>query len=639
MGAQKYRVSFQPDNVTVEAGDGDNLLDLARESGVAINAACGGDGVCGTCKVIIEKGEVESLPGMQLDADEIAQGVRLACQCRVRGDLVVAVPEASRMAAMASRRALVTAEEVMAVEGWKYAPPIFKLYLELVPPTLEENSSDLTRLERELAKHGLDHYQLDLDFLKKLPDEMREKDWKVTLTILKEACGPRLTTIESGDTRARLYGLAFDIGTTGVRGELLDLNGGRVLSRGVRYNGQRIYGDDVISRIAYCTKPEGMAKLQQAVVATLNELIAEMTAHANMSSREISYVTIAGNTTMIQLLLAIDPKHLRLAPYVPAASLLPPLPANRLGITVPEHVYLYTIPSVASYIGGDIVSGLVGTGIYQRSETVLYIDIGTNGETVVGNADWMVSASCSAGPAFEGGGISCGMLATEGAIEGFGLDTKTKQPILATIGGAKPRGICGAGLISIVSGLLTAGIINQKGKFEGESTDRIRTGGEGLEYLLVSAAETDVGKDIVLTEVDIDNLIRAKAAMYAGYQTLLKSVGLTFNELDKVIIAGTFGSHLDIEEAITIGLMPEIDRTKFFFVGNGSLLGARLSSFSTELIEAGKRVARMVTNIELSENGDFMHHYIASMFLPHTETALFPEAIRRLNELSKGGVR
>jgi len=637
MGAQKYTVSFQPDDVTVEAGDGDNLLELARKAGVAITAACGGDGVCGTCKVIIEKGEVDSLPGMQLDADEFAQGVRLACQCRVKGDLVVAVPEASRMAAVASRRALVTAEEVMAVAGWKYAPPIFKLYLELMPPTLEENSSDLTRLERELTKHGFDHYRFDLGFLERLPHVVREGDWKVTLTILKEACGPRLTTIESGDTRARLYGLAFDIGTTGVRGELLDLNEGRVLSRGVQYNGQRTYGDDVISRIAYCTKPGGMAKLQQAVIATLNDLIAEMTDRANVPAGDVSYVSIAGNTTMIQLLLAIDPKYLRLAPYVPAASVIPPLPAHQLGINVPKHAYLYTIPSVASYIGGDIVSGLVGTGIYQRQETVLYIDIGTNGETVVGNSDWMVSASCSAGPAFEGGGISCGMLATDGAIEGFGLDAKTNRPILATIGGAKPRGICGAGLISIVSGLLTAGIINQKGKFQSESTDRIRSGSEGLEYLLASSGETDVSKDIVLTEVDIDNLIRAKAAMYAGYQTLLKSVGLSFNELEKVIIAGTFGSHLDIEEAITIGLMPELDRTKFFFVGNGSLLGARLSSFSTELIEAGRRVARMVTNIELSENGDFMHHYIASMFLPHTDSALFPEVSRRLNELSKGG--
>lgn len=638
MGDRKYQVRFNPNNVTVEAGEGDNLLDVARKSGVAITASCGGKGVCGTCRVVIERGDVDNLPGMQLDSAEIAKGVRLACQCLVKGNLSIAIPETSRMAAAAGRRALVTAEEVMAVTGWKYDPPIFKLALELVPPTMEDNSSDLNRLERELAKHGIDHYQLELGFLERLPHVVRDGNWTVTVTILKEMAGPRLTIIEPGDTRARLTSLAFDLGTTGVRGELLDLNEGRVLSQGVEYNGQRIYGDDVISRIAYCNKPDGMAKLQQAVVATLNKLIAEMTERAEVPAGDISYVTIAGNTTMIQLLLGIDPKNLRLAPYVPTASTLPPLPAHKVGINVEEHVYFYTIPSVASYVGGDIVSGLVATGIYQRQETVLYIDIGTNGETVVGNADWMVSASCSAGPAFEGGGISCGMLATDGAIEGFQIDAKTKQPILTTIGGAKPRGICGAGLIGIVSGLLTAGIINQKGDFQNEAHNRIRTGREGLEYLLAPAGETDINKDIVITEVDIDNLIRAKAAMFAGYQTLLKSVGLTFNDLDKVIIAGTFGSHLDIEEAITIGLMPEIDRTKFFFVGNGSLLGARLSSFSTELIEAGRRVARMVTNIELSENGDFMHHYIASMFLPHTESALFPEVSRRLNELSKGGI-
>ena len=638
MGVLKYKVVFKPDDVAVDAGDGDNLLELARKAGVALTASCGGEGVCGTCKVLIEKGDVESQPGMQLDPDEVAQGVRLACQCLVKSDLAVTVPETSRMATGSGRRALVTAEELMAVTGWKHSPPILKLYLELVPPRLEDNSSDLTRLERELAKHDIDHYQVELGFLKKLPHVVRDGDWKVTVTVLKEPSGPRLALIEPGDTQERLFGLAFDIGTTGVRGELLDLKGGKVLSRGVKYNGQRIYGDDVISRIAYSNKPDGMAKLQQAVVATMNEIIAEMTQRAQISADLLSYITVAANTTMIQLFLGIDPRYLRLAPYVPSAAVLPAFPAYALGIDVPEHVYVYTIPSVASYVGGDIVSGLVGTGIYQRQETVLYIDIGTNGETVVGNADWMVSASCSAGPAFEGGGISCGMLATDGAIEGFSYDPKTKEPILTTIGGAKPRGICGAGLIDIVSGLLTAGIINQKGKFQNESNRRLRNGSEGLEYLLAPAGETDIKKDIVITEIDIDNLIRAKAAMYAGYQTLLKSVGLTFQELDKVIIAGTFGSHLDIEEAITIGLMPDIDRTKFFFIGNGSLLGARLSSFSTELIEAGRRVARMVTNIELSENGDFMNHYIAAMFLPHTDSSLFPEASRRLNELSKGGI-
>jgi uncharacterized 2Fe-2S/4Fe-4S cluster protein (DUF4445 family) len=349
-------------------------------------------------------------------------------------------------------------------------------------------------------------------------------------------------------------------------------------------------------------------------------------------------MTLAANTTMTQLLLGIDPRFLRLSPYVPSAAVLPAFPARALGIDVPDHVYGYALPSVASYVGGDIVSGLVGTGIYQRQETVLYIDIGTNGETVVGNADWMVCASCSAGPAFEGGGIRCGMLATDGAIEGFDYDP-VKGPILTTIGGAKPRGICGAGLISIVSGLLAAGVINPKGKFQEASDRRIRSSSGGREYLLAPAGDTDRGEDIVITDADIDNLLRAKAAMYAGYATLLKSVGLTFQELDRVVIAGTFGSHLDIEEAITIGLMPDIDRSKFFFIGNGSLLGARLSSFSTELIDAGRRVARMVTNVELSENGDFMDHYVAALFLPHTDASLFPEISRRLGAAPAGGGR
>jgi uncharacterized 2Fe-2S/4Fe-4S cluster protein (DUF4445 family) len=636
MDARRYTVYFKPDGVTAEAREGESLLELAQRSGVAINASCGGEGVCGTCKVHIEKGAVETLPGMHLDADEFARGFRLACQSRVTGDLVVAIPEASRMAA-AAQRGLTTAEKVMVAADWKYVPPISKLCLELVPPTLEDNSSDLTRLERELSKHGIDQYQIDLGFLETLPHVVREGNWRVTVTVLKEIAGQRLTAIAPGDTRMRLYSLAFDIGTTGVRGELLDLKGGSVIGRAVEYNGQRIYGDDVISRIAYCSKPDGLAKLQQAVVDTLNKLITRMIEHARVARGDISFITVAANTTMIQLLLGIDPKYLRLAPYVPTATIMPPFPAERLGIDVPEQVYLSTVPSVASYIGGDIVSGLVGTGIYQRPETVLYIDIGTNGETVVGNAEWMVSASCSAGPAFEGGGISCGMLATDGAIESVGFHADGKRPSITTIGSARPRGICGAGLISLVAGLLKAGIINQKGKFQGDASDRIRTGKEGLEYLVVAAGETDVNHDIVLTEVDIDNLIRAKAAMYAGYQTLLKSVGITFDDLDKVIVAGTFGSHLDIEEAITIGLMPEIERAKFFFIGNGSLLGARLCSFSTDLVEAGRRVARMVTNVELSESGDFMHHYVASMFLPHTEAALFPEVSRRINELSKGG--
>jgi len=623
-------ITFNPGGVTVQAAGGENLLDVARHAGVGITASCGGDGVCGTCKVIIEKGEVESPPAIQLCSEEIASGVRLSCRCQVVSDLIVSVvPEARAAASAGHLRSLVTSEETMVASGWRFAPPVFKLYLKLPPPNLKDNSSDLTRIARDLENHGVENPRLDFGFLNKMASALREGDWKITLSVLKEPGGLRLFDIQPGDTRASLFGLAFDIGTTGVRGELLDLNEGMVLAQGVEYNGQRAYGDDVISRIAYANKPGGLDALKQSVVLTMNKIIDEMSKHAGIDPDNVAHVMVAGNTTMIQLLLGLDPKHLRLSPYVPTASVLPALSAREIALNVGDDIPVSVIPSIASYVGGDIVSGLIGTGIFQRQETVLYIDIGTNGETVVGNADWMVSASCSAGPAFEGGGIRHGMLATTGAIESFRIDA-TGQPVIATVGGDKPRGICGAGLISAVAGLLRGGVINQKGKFNIGSTDRVRFGSDRQEYLLSAAAETDIGRDIVLTEVDLDNLIRAKAAMYAGYQTLLGSVDLAFDRLDKVIVAGTFGSHLDIEDAVTIGLLPDINRSKFVFVGNGSLLGARLSSFSTELIEAGKQVARLVTNIELSENAAFMENYTAAMFLPHTDARLFPTILSGL---------
>ncbi|MEL7562111.1 ASKHA domain-containing protein [Dehalogenimonas sp. 4OHTPN] len=633
-----HQVRFEPDGITVAADHGDNLLDVARRAGVGISASCGGDGVCGTCKVVIEQGEIETPPAAQLCNEEIARGVRLACRCRVMSDLVVSIVfEARAPASVGHLRSLVTREEMMSATGWRFAPPVFKLYLELPPPTIQDNSSDLTRLERALEQHGIEKPKLDIGLLKILASSLRDGEWKITLSFSKEPGGLRLTDVMPGDTRNALFGLAFDIGTTGVRGELLDLTEGRVLAQGVEYNAQRSYGDDVVSRIAYASKPDGLDTLQQAVVSTLNKLIGDMSRHAGIAQSHIAHIMVAGNTTMVQLLLGLDPTHLRLSPYVPTAAALPVLRAGDIGLDVSKATPINIIPSVASYVGGDIVSGLVGTGIFQRSETVLYIDIGTNGETVVGNEEWMVSAACSAGPAFEGGGIRHGMLATGGAIEGYRLDLATGHHEVTTVGGEKPRGICGAGLISVVAGLLLNGIINQKGKFSTGSSDRVRIGSDGLEYLLTPAKETGINRDIVLTEIDIDNLIRAKAAMYAGYLTLLRSVGLSFDRLDKVIVAGTFGSHLNVEDAVTVGLMPDIDRDKFIFVGNGSLLGTRLSSFSTELIEAGKRVARLVTNIELSENADFMENYTASMFLPHTDMRLFPSVAQRV-ETSAGEV-
>ncbi len=645
---KKRRVHFSPDNVDIVVEDGANLLQAAIDVGVHINASCGGAGVCGTCKVLIEKGEVESTRTEKLSEKEYKQGARQACQSRIVSDLTVYIPVESRL-----EKAVISQEEKVASEalatGWRFSPPLSKFYIELPPPTLEDNASDLSRLLRGLKhQYHLSNMTVDFDVVKRLPQLLRDGDWKVTVTTLVTAVKPRgaekrrprVIDVEAGDTREKHYSLAFDIGTTTVCGQLLDLNRGRAIAQGIDYNGQIKYGEDVITRIAYCQKPDGLRKLQQAVVATINGVINELLTQARVDMEHIAHVVVAGNTTMIQLLFGLDPKYIRLAPYTPAANLIPPVKANSLGIKVTEQVYLFAFPLVASYIGGDIISGIVGSGVYQRAKLTLFMDIGTNGEVVIGNSDWMISAACSAGPAFEGGGVKHGMIATAGAIETFEVNPSNLEPIIGTIGGAKPKGICGSGLINIVAGLLKAGIISQKGKFDTSlTTRRIRRGSDGYEYVLGWSAETQTGKDIVITEADIDNLIRAKAAMYAGCQTLTQSVGVSCSDIEQVIIAGAFGSHIDTENSIIIGLFPDIPRDRFIFIGNGSLLGARLVSFSTDLMDDARRVAKMVTNLELSEHPTFMNNYVAALFLPHTNADAFPSVKEKLAKLPRSKSR
>lgn len=643
---EKVKIHFDPDNVDVIVEKGENLLQAAIAAGVHINASCGGAGVCGTCKVLVKQGQVESTRTEKLTEQEYKQGVRQACQSRIITDLVVDIPVESRL-----EKAVLDREKVGGIQlsevlttGWGFNPPVSKLYVELPPPTLKDNISDLSRLLRGLKKrYNLRNVEVDFNVLGRLPQILRDSDWKVTATTLvtttkikPDKRWTRLINIEPGDTRGKHYSLAFDIGTTGVRGQLLDLNRGKVRAEGLDYNGQISYGEDVISRIAYSQKPGGLKKLHQAVVATINGIITKLLAESKVKMDDITHLVVAGNTTMIQLFLSLEPKYIRLAPYTPTINTVPLVRATSVGLKLAEHVYVYALPSVASYVGADIVAGIVGAGVYQRKKLTLYMDIGTNGEIVIGNSDWMVTASCSAGPAFEGGGVKHGMIATNGAIEDFSINPSNFEPVINTIGGTKPKGICGSGLINIVAGLLEAGVIGQNGKFNTNlPTKRIRHGRDGYEYVLAWAPETQIGKDIVITAVDIDSLIRAKAAMYAGCRTLTKSVTINCSDLEQVIIAGAFGSNIDIEKSITIGLLPDIPRDRFIFIGNGSLLGARLTSFSTDLLDDGERVAKMMTNFELSVNADFMSNYTASLFLPHPDAEEFPSVYKRLGELQK----
>jgi uncharacterized 2Fe-2S/4Fe-4S cluster protein (DUF4445 family) len=328
---------------------------------------------------------------------------------------------------------------------------------------------------------------------------------------------------------------------------------------------------------------------------------------------------------MAHLLLGINPRFIREAPYVPGVSQFPLTKAAALGIMAHPSVRLFLYPCIASFVGGDIVAGVHACNMHRSEKISLFIDIGTNGEIVVGNRHWMVCAACSAGPAFEGGGIKYGMRASSGAIENIHIHPETLDPMIVTIGNTNPRGICGSGVIAIVPELLEAGVIDRRGKFsELKKHPRIRKGADGWEYVIAWAHDSMIGEDIVITEIDLDNLIRAKGAMFAGYQTLLESVGIGFAEVERIILAGNFGAHIDLERAIAIGLLPDIDRDRFFYLGNASMLGCQISLTDHIRFRERTEVRRIMTNLELSDNFNFMNYYMAALFLPHTDSRLFP---------------
>ncbi|MDD5757454.1 MAG: ASKHA domain-containing protein [Desulfobulbaceae bacterium] len=639
-------VRFLPDDVSISAEAGENLLDVAARSGMYIPASCGGDGVCGKCKIKVLQGEV-SLSQQGLVSDqERSEGYSLACKTTIVSDLTIEVPVRSKVAGRDLKRKPKTTRAIPArsldslVGSWEIDPPVEKRFLTIDPPSIEDNVPDMQRLMRaikkgcyECAEPTYDHPEL----LRTLPFVLREGNWQVTVILLrgKRAEEPdRIIGIEPGDTTGRFYGMALDIGTTTLGGVLIDLNTGKVVAEASVYNSQIGYGEDVISRVIYSQRPGGLKALQEKVVYSINQIISTICASASIVANDINYIMAAGNTIMSHLLLGLDPKFIREAPYVPICNQMPLTRAAAIGIDAHPSMRLFLYASVASYVGGDIVSGVHACQMYKSPALTLFIDIGTNGEIVVGNNDWMICSACSAGPAFEGGGIKYGMRASSGAIENFHIDPLTLEPMIVTIEHTKPRGICGSGLISIVAELLEAGVIDQQGKFDRSLQHaRIREGVDNYEYVLAWAQDTLIGEDLVITEVDLDNLMRAKGAMFGGYVTLLESAGMTFADLERVVLAGNFGAYIDLERAISIGLLPDIDRERFFYIGNASLLGAQISLTDHKRFRERTMVSSLMTNMELSESPQFMNHYMASLFLPHTNMELFPTVAQRLAEI------
>jgi uncharacterized 2Fe-2S/4Fe-4S cluster protein (DUF4445 family) len=627
----KYTVTFLPDNINVTVDDNTSLFKAVKAAGVYVLSSCGGKGNCGKCKVIIKQGTVESGKSRSfLSAEEAERGYALACHSLVKSDLIVEIPPESRMQARHKIATGAKTDELlklMEAAGGCLESRINRVYLELKPPTIDDNIADYERLRRCLDKKGFDASHLHMNYLvlKKLSHVLREGNWKVTVSVFKVSAVLEVLDIYPGDATRRRYGAAIDIGTTTVVVYLVDMSNGHIVGTASTYNSQVKCGDDVITRIVYATERNGLKELQDLAVGNINSLLLELAEKNSVPPGMIDYIVVAGNTTMMHLFYGIDPQHIREEPYIPTATFFPLIRGKNVGFQIDPHAILYSMPNVASYVGGDITAGVLMSQIHKQDKVSLFIDIGTNGEIVLGNKEWLVTAACSAGPAFEGSGIKFGMRAMEGAIEEVEIDPKTYEVNYRVIGDTKPIGICGSGMIDTLAEMYLSGVIDQKGKIREEiGSKRIRRGESGLEYVLAWRVESAINKEIVLTEVDLDNLIRAKAAIYAGFATLLSHMGMGFGDIEKLYIAGGFGRYIDIERAITIGMLPDLPAEKFQFLGNTSIMGAYFALLCDRLRHEAEEIAKKMTYIELSVSRSFMDEYLSALFLPHTDLNAFP---------------
>jgi uncharacterized 2Fe-2S/4Fe-4S cluster protein (DUF4445 family) len=634
---ESYEVRFLPNENTVEVEGGTTLMEAAGKAGVFINNLCGGKGVCGKCRVQISNGKIHADKHSisLLSREEIQEGFVLACQTKIDSDMEILIPPESRLeeeqilmectAVDYSAPEKISLHRVPADPMCLYEPLTQKVFMEMSEPSPEDNVSDMDRIVRELRKKTpYKDFEVSLPCLRGLAMKLRSNAWKATATLAKHGDIRRILQIEAGNTTEQNYGLAVDVGTTTVVAQLIDLKSGNVLGVAGSYNLQARFGEDVISRMIYaCGREEGLNPLHRAVVKNINQLIKTLTEGKGIDPREITCIVAAGNTTMSHLFLSLIPCSIRLDPYVPTVNAYPQVRAGEIGIDIHPEGILELVPGVASYVGGDIVAGIIACGIADRPEIRVLIDVGTNGEIAVGNNEWTVCCSASAGPAFEGGGIKHGMRATRGAIEKLIISDGRVQ--YKSIGKGKVNGICGSGLIDCLYELARNHLIDGEGRFHSSHQDErfLEKDGE-TQFILAPAGETETGREIVITQSDISHLIRSKGAVFAAIKSLMDYVGLKFEEIATFYVAGGFGSYLDIPKAIGIGLLPDIDREKIRFVGNSSLMGARMCLLSTHTMESALQVAKSMTNIELSNYQPFMDDYVAAMFLPHTDRRLFP---------------
>lgn len=644
-----HKVTFTGENInaTVKVSTNTLLVDAARLAGIEIGQPCGGQGRCGRCAVQVTQGQVRRRSTLRLSDADIAEGYALACQTVVEGDATIFVPQQEKIERRLTTDRVVADVTIPADYEYPYAQTIRRIHLTLTPPSMDDQTDDWSRLQIAFRlHHHIEKVEISLRLLQKIGSVLRDGGWRVTAIIQTNDHGEdetvRLIDLLPGheDDYSPLWGIAVDIGTTTVSLWLVDIITGQVHAQVAEYNGQIARGEDVISRIMYASKSaDGAKEMRQLVVASINNLLGTACKRVKLPDGKIVLpaqvvkTTIAGNSTMTHLLLGIPSNNIRLSPFVTTVNYPPLMTGFDVGLATNPEAMVDCLPGVASYVGADITAGVLSSGLDTMENVTLFLDVGTNGETVLGNRDWLVTCACSAGPAFEGAGVANGMRATQGAIEEVWINSVTLEPTYRVIGGTKPKGICGSGLISLLSETFITGLLDKAGNVNlTADTPRVREGPHGGEYVVAWGSESESGDDIVLTRVDIDNLLRAKAAIYAGFTVLANTVGVPLEIADKVMVGGSFGKYINVEKAVQIGLLPDLDWSHFDFLGNTSVKGAYYTLLDWRKRERIAGIAKRMTYIELSADNSFFEAFTSALFLPHTDMSKFPSVEKALEK-------
>ena len=624
---KKCTVRFEPSGLKIEVPAGTVLLEAAHKVGVYLTSICGGDGYCGKCKIIIDEGEFQSRPTTLLTPDETRENVVLACQTKVLSDMTVTVPkfhtlETSQilMDADAHRFSELAAEVRAGVFG--FAPLVRKICVEMSPPTVHDNTADHERLYLAIREQiDAPVMQTGFRILQKLSKLLVEANYKVAVTIGQRGGTTEVIEVEVGKRCETNLAVAIDLGTTTVVAHLIDLKNAATIDTEATYNSQINFGEDYIRRIMYAEENNAFDELQNRIVHDVNNLIVTLVTRQKIDLQDVTAIICAGNTAMVHFLLGLDPTRIRKEPYIASVGFVPPIRAAEAGIQINKRGLLYCLPSVAAYVGSDIVAGVLTTRIYTRKKTSLFVDIGTNGEVVLGNKDWLVCASSSAGPAFEGSGVKHGMRAGAGAIEKLTI-LGDGSVDFKTIGDTHPVGICGSGLLDTIAELFVNGIIDRMGNFKISDDERFTEADSGWQFQLVPPANDH--QEIVITQADIENLIRSKAGVFAAIKVLMDSTQTKTEDIDAVYLAGGFGNFLNVQQAVTIGMLPDVPLEKIQFVGNTSIAGAKTVLLSREALETAEQIAKSMTYFDLMSHPGYMDEFIRANFLPHTDLSLFP---------------